>query len=123
MEAEDEGAARGQKLGNRWDKHIESFGKEPPLPEIIEGKFLIGAFRDLGLSFKTGMGEFPLAYSEIEAYGRASGGLTPREVTLLRRMSVAYCFGRHRGRDPWELPPQEEDWDPDFEDWKDESNG
>lgn len=57
-----------------------------------------------------GMGLQPLAFVEIEAYGRATGGLSGQDVVTIRRMSEAYLSERKRGEDLFIPPPWEGDY-------------
>lgn len=76
--------------------------KTPPLPDVASGAYMRDAFLALGMAR-----EGVLAWQEIDAYGRLSGGLDPWEAQMLRSMSSAYLDGQRVGEDPLAIPPIE----------------
>lgn len=62
------------------------------MPKVKRGASLTRTFQALGM-VQVGMGRSALAMTEIEAYGRAIGGLTAGERRAIRAMSDAYLEG------------------------------
>lgn len=65
-----------------------------PMPEIPDDSDVIRALDELGWALSGGMGVVSISYVEIKAYMELTGEkLSPWEVTMVRRMSEAYCVG------------------------------
>lgn len=64
------------------------------MPEIPDDIDAIRVLDELGWALSAGMGLVSISYSEIKAYVELTGEmLSPWEVTMIRRMSEAYCVG------------------------------
>lgn len=62
------------------------------MPKVLRGAKLCQILQDMGLA-RGGMSVEAIPVVEIEAYGRAIGGLSQGERLALYGMSRAYCAG------------------------------
>lgn len=66
------------------------------MPPITSGEYLIGYLYEIGPTMAAGMGNGPVAFSEIQAWQQLSGiALTPWEARTLRRLSNDYACESH----------------------------
>lgn len=76
----------------------------PPVPD--EARALLEQFLEVGPVGFGVMGAIPVAFSEIEAWQRATGvELMPWEARLFRRLSVEYVNESTRAESPNAEPP------------------
>lgn len=87
-------------------------GKEPELPELDAGEYLVSHLWDAGPVMHGAAGAVPLSQSEIRAWQDNTGNeLQPWEVRLLRRLSADYISASKAAEKPNCPPP----WQPTIE--------
>ena len=71
------------------------------MPNLVAGRYLAEAFRDLGRFTSTGFGPVPLTWTEINAFACQTGVISePWEARCVRDMSVAFLDGIEVGKNP-----------------------
>jgi len=79
---------------------IEHQGKEPELPFLAAGDYLVDHLFSAGPIAYGPSGAVPLSHSDIAAYQHNNGiELQPWEVRCLRRLSASYSAASHDAAD------------------------
>jgi hypothetical protein len=88
---------------------LEIETQEIPYPELPPGaEYLVSFFHSAGIATQTGMGLIPLSWQEIQAFVRCNaheGYITPWELSVIRKMSEAYCAEYARASDKLRKAP------------------
>ena len=80
------------------------------MPDVGAGAYLIEALFEAGPTLHDSMGEKPLGWLDLDAYGRATQAITePWEYRALRDMSRAYLGERQAGVEPLAIAPADQD--------------
>ncbi len=87
--------------------------KEPPLPPIDGGDYLIDYLMEVGPTVPAGMGEGAVSFTELETWARTcSLDLSGWEFRTLRRLSLEYAVQIAKSRNQDCPPPWQEYTDP-----------
>ena len=86
----------------------ERADREPPLPPLDGGEYLITDFHDAGMVSHTAEGPIPLTWAELRGFA-GWADLTQDEASILRQMSLAYLDGQRIGREPLGRAPWGDD--------------
>lgn len=95
-------------------EQIEADGREPPMPPLDWGDYLVEYLFEIGPTLPTGMGSAPLTPPVIESAQRLFGiEFRPWEARLLLRLSREYLAESLKATEencpqPWRDPENEE---------------
>lgn len=101
---------RAQSWGHNRQAQLEKEGREPNLPDLDHGGWLLDAFFEAGAYVESGMGRLPLDWPNLLAFSQATGAISePWEYRALMQMSRAYLEEIEVGKNPLSIEPMARD--------------